>query len=117
MEGIVAVLTDKEQSLVRAIGITGMSTHGACLACVVSIDFDSHTSRKGSFVSNVPMQFSKTPFGVGVVGTSLLLTSFLASFASRSLSDICQVFQPNDGMRVLVNDAFGNDMISVLFQP
>jgi hypothetical protein len=53
-----AVLTDEKQTLIRAIGITSMSTHRASLACKVCIYLDSHRRVQESLVGNHTLQLS-----------------------------------------------------------
>src|SRR5947209_18052635 len=117
MEGIMTVLTDKEQSLLGAVGISGMSTDGASLAGVVGIDFDGHVPLQEGFVGNHALQLGKTPFGVGCIRTSLLFARFLATFALCPFSNICQVLQADEAVGVLSHDALGDHMIGVGFQP
>ncbi len=56
-----ALLTDKKQTLVRAIGGTGMPTHRTGLTGVMSIKLDGHTPLLGGFVSNHGLQLGKGP--------------------------------------------------------
>lgn len=56
-----AVLTDKEQVLPRAVGIGSMSTDRTRLARIVGIDFDRHAALQEGFVDNHAPQLSKTP--------------------------------------------------------
>ncbi len=63
------------------------------------------------------VQFGKGPLGVGCIGFPLLLTGLFAFAPLRSLSNICQILQPDQAVGVLCHDAFGNDMIGVLLQP
>src|SRR3989442_3257253 len=43
MEAVMAILTDKEQTLVRTIGFAGMPAQRTSLTRIMSIDFDRHT--------------------------------------------------------------------------
>src|SRR2546429_7578242 len=117
MEGILTILTEKQESMIRPIGITGMPTHWASFACIVGIHLDCHRSRKTRFVGNHALQFSKRPLGVGSVCLPLLLARLLAFLAFGSLSDICQMLQSDQMIGVLGHDAFGDTMIGVLLQP
>src|SRR2546429_4193384 len=117
MEGILTILTEKQESMIRPIGITGMPTHWASFACIVGIHLDCHRSRKTRFVGNHALQFSKRPLGVGSVCLPLLLTRLLAFLAFGSLSDVCQMLQSDQMIGVLGHDAFGDAMIGVLLQP
>ena len=112
-----AVLTDKEQPLVGAIGIRGVSTSGASLACIVGIHLDSHRTVQESLRGDHGLQLSKRPLGVSRVRFALLLRRFLALLAFRSLADICQIFQSNQTVWVLFHDAPRDHMIGVLLQP
>ena len=86
MQGIPTRLTDEQQPFAEPIGLTGMSTHGTCLAGVVSIDLDRHTALQARFVGNHRLQFGKRPPGGDRIGLALLdgdalkaLTVFLPS--------------------------------------
>ncbi len=111
MEMIVAVLTDKQEPFVGAIGITGMSKHRADEATVVGIYLDCHTLMQEGFIGDHGVQFSKGPLGIGGIGLSLLPARLLAFTPFRPFSDVLQVFQSNQTVWVLGDDAFGDDMI------
>ncbi len=111
------VLADEQESFVRPIGITGMSTQGACLARIVRVYLDCHRPMQERLVGDHALQLGKGPFGVGRIGTPLLLARFLALLAAASFTDVCQVFQADQAVGVSVNDAFGDHMIGVLLQP
>ncbi len=98
MERVMAVLTDKEQTLMRTIGITSMSTYRASLARIVGIDLDSHRRVQESLVGNHALQLSKGPLRVGRIGLPLLPASFLAMFPLGSISNIGQIFQANQAV-------------------
>ena len=112
-----ALLADKEQALVGTVGIRDMSTHRAGFACVVCVYLDCHRPLQESLVGNIAVQFGKTPFGVGGIGTALLGRSLFASPSLCPFSDMGQVFQADEAMGVLLYDAFGDHMIGVLLQP
>jgi len=116
-----AVLTDKQETLIRTISITGVSTHRASLARVVGVYLDCHTPSQERFRGNHALEFSKRPLGVGGVGFPLLFAhsfAFLVSFAARSaLSDVCQKLQSDQTVGILGHDAFRDSMIGVLLQP
>src|SRR5260370_37771684 len=95
MEAVMAVLTDKKQALVRPIALAGMTTHRASLGGIMGIHLDGHTLVQEGFVSNGSMQLSKTPTGLSRIGTTLLLTRLFAMLASCTLTDVCQVLQPD----------------------
>ena len=111
------VLTDEQQTLIRAVGVRGMPTPRTGFAGIVGIDFDGHASGQEGFVGNHAMQFSKGPLRVGGIGLALLPAGLFAFLALCSFSDVCQLFQANDTVWVLVYDAFGDNMIGVLLQP
>ena len=108
------VLAYEQQALVGAISRTGMPTPGTCLATVMGINLDRHRIVQEGFVGNHGMQFGKAPLGVGSVRLSLLFARRLALLATGPFSNMGQVFQPDEAMGVLFNDAFGDDMVSVL---
>jgi len=111
------VLADEHQAFLGAIGIARMSTHWASLAGVVCIHFDRHRPLQESFIGNHAAQLSKSPFGSGRIGTSLLLARLFAMLAPRALADVCQLFQSNQTVRVSGHDPFGDHMIGILLQP
>ncbi len=111
------VLTEKEQTLVRTVLITGVSTHRASLARVVGIHFDSHRTVQECFVGDHGLQLSKRPFGIGRIGLPLFLGRFRGLLAFRAIADICQIFQSNQTVWVSGHDTLGDDMIGVLLQP
>src|SRR2546428_10613524 len=117
MEGIMAVLTEKQQTFTRTVLLTGMSTHRASLAGVMGIHLDGHRTMQEGFVGNHGLQLSKRPLGVTSIRLTLFLGRFFALLAFRSLTDVCQVFQSNQTMWVLGHDALRDYMISVLLQP
>ena len=105
MERIMTVLTDKEQTFLGSVLITGMSTHGARLARVVGIYLDGHRTVQEGFVGEHGLQFSKRPLGGGRIGLPLFLGRFLALLAFGTLADVCQVFQSNQTVWVSGHDA------------
>src|SRR5260370_10341690 len=117
MERIMAVLTDKQESLVRSIGITRMSTHRASLACIVCVYLDSHRRAQESLVGNHALQLGEGPLRVSGVRSTLLVRGFLAPFALCPFTDICQVFQADQAVWVSKSDACRDHMIGVGFQP
>ena len=106
MKGIVTVLADKEQAMLRTIAITDMSTHGTRLARIVGINFDSYLRVRRCFVSNHTLQFGKGPLRVCSISFALLLACTLSLASFRSLSDVCQFFQADQAVWVLFHDAF-----------
>src|SRR2546428_9709168 len=109
MERVMTVLTDEQQAFVGAVGLSGIPTYRAGFAGVVGIDFDGHTAGQEGFVGNHALQFSKGPFGVGCIGLALLQASLFACLAVGAFADVCQVFQADEAVRVLLDDAFGHD--------
>src|SRR5947209_2616026 len=117
MERIMAILTNKQETLVGTIGLAGMPTHRTGLTRVVGIDFDSHTFMQEGFVGNVRVQLSETPTRLSCIGFTLFLTRFLAVLASCALTDVGQVLQPNQRVGVLLHNALTHHMVSILLQP
>src|SRR5271157_415691 len=121
MESVMTVLTDEQEAIVWAIGITGMPTHRASFARIVCVNLNCHRTIYESFVGNHALQLSKRPFGIGCISLPLLPADFLAvlvSFASRgSLANICQLFQADQAVGVSGHNALGDHMIGVGFQP
>src|SRR5713226_899445 len=117
MEDIVTVLAHEQESFVGTIGISSMPTHRARLARVVGINLDGHRSMQEGFIGNHALQFGKGPSGIGSVGLSLLFARLFAMLAPRALADVCQVLQPDQRMGISSDDALGDHMIGVGFQP
>src|SRR6266571_9089278 len=117
MEGILTVLTDKQQAVMRSIPFVGVPTDGAGLTRIVGIHFDRHTLLQEGFISDHALQLGKGPLRMNGIGLSLLLARLLATTAFGPLSDICQVFQANQRMRIGADNLFTHDMIGVLLQP
>jgi hypothetical protein len=111
------VLTDKRETLVGAVGLGGMPTPGTCLAGIAGIHLDRHRAMHDGFVSEHAVQFGKGPPRVGSIGLALILRGVLPASAPRSLADVSQVFQPDEGMGVSGHDAGRDHMIGVGFQP
>ena len=112
-----AILTDKEQTLVRTIGFAGMPAQRTSLTRIMSIDFDRHTLMQESFVSNIGVQFGITPLGLPGIGLALLLRCALTVLASGPLTDVCQVLQADEAMGVLLHNALTHHMVRILLQP
>ncbi len=112
-----AVLTDKEQALVGAIGIRGMTTHRARLARIVRIYLDCHRRVQESLIGDHALQLGKGPFGIGGISMPLFPTRFLAFASLCPFTDVCQVLQADQAMWVSKSDALRDRMIGVLLQP
>src|SRR5712691_9122435 len=117
MQTIVTTLAAEEQALIRAIVWTGIATPGAGLAGVVGIDRNCHIARKQGFVGKIAMQFSKGPGRGMPVSFALFLRGLLAAFPLGALTDVGQVFQPDDAVWVTVHDAAADGVVGRLFQP
>ncbi len=117
MEGILALLTDKHQTMVGAIFITGMPTHRASFARVIGVHLDGHAPSYESLRSNHALQLCKRPFGMDRIGFPLLAGRFFAFLAFGSISDISQILQPDQAVRMSGYNAFGDHVIGVGFQP
>jgi hypothetical protein len=117
MKSILAILTDEEQSFVRTISRAGMPTLGTCLATVVGIDLDSHTLMQQGFIGNHAMQLSKAPLRISGMGFPLLPRRLFSLLAFGSFPNMRQLFQTDQALWVLHDDAFRDDMIGVLRSP
>src|SRR5690348_4297065 len=126
MEDIVTVLAHKQQPLFRSVLRAGVPTPGARLRGVVGVHFDRHALVQQGFVGNHGMQFGKGPLGVHGIGfaclwrdsfCSLAILLALVCSAFGAFANICQIFQSNQAVWVLCDDAFRYDMIGVLLQP
>ena len=76
-------LTDKEQTLVRAIALPGITTFGTGLTGIMCIHFDAHGASASRFVGDHALQFSKGPLGSMVVRTALFDAGVLPPHASK----------------------------------
>ena len=121
-----AVLTHEEQAVLGAVRFAGMPTHRAGFARRVGIDFDRHALVQEGFVGDHAVQFGKGPLGVGGIGLPLLLGNRFGAFAVflapscsslGALTNMGQILQADEAVGVLIDDAFGNDMISILRSP
>src|SRR5438045_3535915 len=117
MERVMTDLTAKREALARTVGVTGMAAHGAGEATVVRVHRYSHAASPQGFVGKQAVQLGKGPLRAGRVGFPLLLRCTFALPLLRTLANISQVFQPDEGMGKTGHDALGNDMIRVLLQP
>src|SRR5439155_10044312 len=93
MEGRMTILTDKQETFLRSLLLTGMTTHGASLRGVVGIHLDRHTSRSQSFVGHHAVQLGEGPFGLSCIGFALRACRFLAPTSLCSVWDVCQVLK------------------------
>ena len=121
-----AVLTHEEQAVLGAVRFAGMPTHRAGFARIVRIYLDRHALMQEGFVGDHAVQFGKGPLGVGGIGLPLLrghglgaTAVFLAPSCSSlgALTNVGQILQADQAVGVLGDDAFGNDMISILRSP
>src|SRR6266446_6401853 len=127
MEGIMAVLTHEQQAVLGAVRFAGMPTHRAGFARRVGIDLDRHALMQEGFVGDHAVQFGKGPLGIGGIGLPLLpgngfgplpVLRYAPSGSSLgALTNVGQILQADEAVGVLADDAFGNDMISILLQP
>src|SRR5205823_1489523 len=114
---ILTVLTHKQESLVRAILLTGIPASGASLTGKVGIHFDRHTVVQGGFVSDIAVQFGKSPRRSMTVRPSLRAARLFAPFALCPLAKVCQIFQANKRLGMRVHNAPTDRMVDSLFQP
>ncbi len=117
MHGVLTTLTDKQEPMVGAVRLTGVTAHGARLAAIAGIHFHRHGSSQRGFIGNVAMQFRKRPLGRMSVGLALLLRGLLASFPLGAFSNVRQVLQAENALWVLIDNVSTDDMVAILFQP
>src|SRR6266852_3594914 len=117
MEGIMASLTDEQQSLVWAVGIAGIAAQRARFAGIVRVNFNCQATSTHSLIGDVAVQFSKGPLGGMPVSSPLLLTHLFAMLAIRAFADMGQIFQTDETMRVRLYNAPTDQMVTILFQP
>jgi len=111
------VLTDKEQTVIRPIPFAGMPTVGTGLTSIVGIHFDRHAVMQKRLIGDHGVQFSKGPFGVDRIGPPLLLARMLAFAPFGPVSNLSQVFQADERMRMCAHESLTHDMVGVLLQP
>ncbi len=117
MQGILTLLTDEEQTVVGPIPLASMPTDRAGLRGIVRVNLDRHTLMQKRFVGDHGVQFSESPLGIGGIGLSLLFARFFAFPPFRSVSDIGQVLQAKQRVRMRIHKSLTHDMIGVGFQP
>src|SRR5258708_5915061 len=117
MEGIPTVLTDEKQAVLGPIPFTGMPTDRTSLARIMGIDFDGHTLLQEGLVGNHGVQFGKGPLGIDGIGPALLLARLLALMPFGAFSNVGQVLQAKERMRMRAHESLTHDMIGVLLQP
>src|SRR2546421_9904511 len=117
MQVILAVLTDKQESLVRTVRLRGVPTTGTHLRCVGGIHLDGHRAVTSGFVADHSVQFPKGPSGIGGIGLTLLPTGTLPLASLCLFSDVFQVFQADHGPWILLHNALADHMIGILLQP
>lgn len=108
---------DKEQALFRAVGLAGKATARAHLAGIVRIHFDAEASGQPRLVVQEGVQLRKGPLGSMAVGATLLLRGFFAMSALRSVSNVGQVLQADEGRGMGIQDMLADDVVILLFQP
>ena len=90
------LLTDKQETVVGAVRLTGVPTAWASLARVVGIHLDGNRTCQESLIGDHALQFGKGPLGIGHIGFALLRTnsvclsclSYGVVFALEYLSNI-----------------------------
>ncbi len=111
------MLTAKEQALVGTICLGSMPTHGTRSARAVGVYLDDHRPMQKGFIGNHAVQLGKGPLGAGGVRFPLLPGCCLPMLAFGSLSNAFQILQADERGGVSPDDAFGDYMIGVGFQP
>ena len=103
-----------------------MAAHWALLRGVVRIHLDRKSTEERGFVADQIVQFGKGPLRIHAIGFAGLCGDWLGAFAVflassfpafGALSNICQVFQSNKRMRMVLNDVFGEGVIGLRFEP
>jgi hypothetical protein len=124
MQPVVALLADKEQTMLRPVGSARVSTPRTGLAGVVSIHLDAPAACQGGLVHEQLLQFRKGPFARVSIGTTglpghgdQLFPLAAAPAAPGALSDACQRFQPYKGLRMGRQDAFAQCVVGIQLEP
>src|SRR5438105_11662836 len=117
MQRVMTVGAAEHQPLLRSVLRAAMPTAGTGLTGIVSIDLDGHTLLQNGFIGDHAMKLGKAPLGVGRIGLPLLLGRLLALLATSAFPNMSQLFQPDQAMGMTLDDAFGHNMVGVLFQP
>ncbi len=117
MQDILTGLTHEEQPFVGPILRAGIATPGTGLTRKVSSDFDSHATSQHRFIGNVAVQLSKGPGRCVSIRFALLLRGRVAMLALRAFADIGQIFQPDETVGMLFDNAMTDDMVAISLQP
>src|SRR5690348_8139211 len=117
MEGVMTGLAAKEQPRLPPVLFGCVSTVRAGLAGVVGVYLHTERAGQDGFVVQEGMQFRKGPFGGVPVRTALLLRRLLAMCAFGPLTDMRQVFQANETVRMGVQNVRTHAMIFIQLQP
>ena len=83
-----ACLALKQQPMIRAIRLAGVSALGAHLRGMRGIDLDRHTPMQEGFISHHALQLGKGPLRISSIGFALLVRGTLSFGPPRTLSDI-----------------------------
>src|ERR1051326_6918711 len=120
MEGVLALLTDKEQTGVFTILLAGEAALRACLAGIVGIHLDAETASERCFVGEAGVQFGKGPCGGMPIGAGrpcrdghhpVALAAILAPL--RSLANAGQMFQTNERVWMGIQDALTDRVVGI----
>ena len=124
MEGKMAVLTDKEQTLLRTVLPAGVATARTALAGVVGIYCDTEATRQGRFVGQQSAELCKGPAGgmairfpcFGRYGDLVLsLASFPVAF--RPFANARKLFQTNQALGVGIQEVLGDRVVGAQLEP
>ncbi len=117
MQAIATLDTREQQAFARPILVGNMPTFGASLRGVVGVNTHHHTTRKNGFIRKHGVQLSKRPLRIHAVALASFARNALGSFSVLllavgasfgSFSNMGQLFYPNQGMWILLNNAFGD---------
>src|SRR5579871_5595412 len=112
-----ALLTDKAQAFVGPIGAAREPTARAHLAGIVRINLDTDAAYQRGLVRQQAVQFCKGPLRGVPVGSSLLLAGPLAVLALGSLANAGQVFQPDEGRGMGLQDVRTDGVVGIQLKP
>jgi hypothetical protein len=116
MQRVLTVLAHKEQPLVGSIPTCSVPTPRTGLTARVRVNRDRHALLQQGFVGNHAVQLGKGPPRLHHIGAALPLARLLASASSAALTNIGQVFEPDQAVRIACHNPRTDHMVAILLQ-
>ena len=117
MQGVPALLADKEQALPGPVLAAGVATARAGLAGIVGIHLDAQRPGEDRLIGEQPVQLGEGPPARVPVGAALPLRRLLAVLALGAVPNARELFQPDEGMGMGVQDALADRVVGIQLQP